>query len=380
MANLSDFIGNVINSVKEKAASAIAEGGLAANSQRADGSLDATYNAPSEDVYPSYGYDYGYGYGGGGGSGGMSDEERHARTQAQINNTAANYQRRGNDITSNTYSRRRDFSDLATDRAKEMSDSAKMILEDVGNQRAENKATYRQNVKRVNSQVKWQPAEQKKQSMVAAMRDRMGNAAWGSAIQDLAESLRRYDDMSDVELIDAWKQNMDTAYGNYVQTDSQLASTYNDEVADILDKFSEFKADYDNEVSEMRAKYNDTMSDLRSQYAAAISNIDSMLGSYENLDKSTARGGYGDEQYDISNPNLASDADWAGLPGKVEPSDDLRKMLVRQELLDVVNPLTKEYIRPDKSRGNGVHNAKSTNASRAANSAFADNLAAFRRV
>ena len=63
-------------------------------------------------------------------------------------------------------------------------------------------------------------------------------------------------------------------------------------------------------------------------------------------------------------------------------SSALQKMLVNQANARSQNERTAQYVRPDKGRGDvliGGANGE-INTSRAANTGFSDNLAAFRRV
>ena len=113
----------------------------------------------------------------------------------------------------------------------------------------------------------------------------MGNSAYGSAIQDLAEGMTRVDDMNDVELINTWKQNENNAYNNWFQANQSLVNDWNDQVASTNEEFSQFDADYADQISKLRADFADEQSKLFSQYWSSLSNINPQLATEENLEK-----------------------------------------------------------------------------------------------
>lgn len=383
---LFDTIGNAVVSGAANIASGIAswagstgDGGIGSGYGDAglwDGYYDSGYDS---------GYGYGYGYGGGGGGySGPSAAEQQAKTQAQIDNTGANYGKRGGDITKNTKDRLGDFNKSAQQRMNDMSNIGGKQLDTIQQQIDANQAAYTKNVRNANQQVEWQPNEQKKQSTLMAQRNRLGNGILGSAAQDLIEGLIRVDDMADVGLINAWKQNMNSLYSNMYQADTALKADWGDKIADILDQFSSFKADYNNEISEMKTSYNDTMSDLYSQYWATLSNINPELATEANLNRAKTESGVstgsGTDKYTLSKVNLDPSIDFDSAKLDIKPSDTLAKRLVMKKLMDAQSPLTKNYIRPDKAmtKRGGVNGTM--NLAGAANTGFSDNLAPFRRV
>jgi hypothetical protein len=138
-------------------------------------------------------------------------------------------------------------------------------LNDIQRQRKANDALLKQTNADIMTQVNWQPAQQKEQSTFAALRNRMGNAAYGSGIQDLVEGMRRVDDMNDAELIGTYKANMSDAYKNWYQAESDLIADYNDKAS--------------------QAEYN--MTDLRNRYSAALNNIKPGAGLAKNVNKAS---------------------------------------------------------------------------------------------
>jgi hypothetical protein len=141
----------------------------------------------------------------------------------------------------------------------------KKNLDDIQRQRKANDALLKQTNADIMTQVNWQPAQQKEQSAFMALRNRMGNAAYGSGIQDLVEGMRRVDDMNDAELIGTYKANMSDAYKNWFQAESDLIADYNDKAS--------------------QAEYN--MTDLRNRYSAALNNIKPGAGLAKNVNKAS---------------------------------------------------------------------------------------------
>lgn len=356
------------------------DGGLGAGN--GEGGLGSEFNSGNDDS--GYGLGYGYGYGYGGGGGGASAADQQAKTQAQIDNTGANYSKRGGDITKNTETRLGDFNNSIKQRMNDMSDIGGKQLDTIQQQINANRDAYIKNVRNANQQVEWQPNEQKKQSTLMAQRNRLGNGILGSAAQDLLEGMMRVDDMADVGIINAWKQNMNSLFNNMFQADTALTADWGDKVADILDQFSSFKADYNNEISEMKTSYNDTMSDLFSQYWATVSNINPELASEANINKAKTESGVSvgsdTDKYTLSKVNLDPSIDFDSAKLDIKPSDTLAKRLVLKEIMDAQNPLTKNYIRPDKAMTKRGGANGEMNLVGAANTGFSDNLAPFRRV
>lgn len=274
--------------------------------------------------------DPGWWYGGyGGGGSGKSAEQVQEETQAQIDNTAANYANRGGDL----------------------SDLGQQNLESIQAQINQNQALYDQNRRQAMQQVEWQPNQQREQSTLAALRNRMGNAAYGSSLTDLMEGLGRVDDMNDVSLINTWKQNSNAAYDNWFQANEDLVADYIDQITAIQDEFSK----------------------LYSQYWSTMSNINPLLATEENLKKSA-----GGEQVSVG-----EGTDAYTLPSgiKLEPSESLQALLKAPERASAVNPYTRDYVRPDRAvtAANAIGNTGTRNRATAANRGFLDNLNVYQR-
>lgn len=271
---------------------------------------------------------FGSGYGSGG-SGGKTPEQAQQETQAQINNTAANYMARAGDL-----------SDLGTQN-----------LQSIFDQGEQNKSLFNQTRRQNMKQVEWQPNQQKEQSTLQALRNRMGNGALGSGIVDLMEGIGRVDDMNDVNLINTWKQNEDAAYNNWFQANEDLIADYIDQMTAIEDEFSK----------------------LRSQYWSTMSNINPLLATEENLKKS-ANG---------ESVTVGEDTDAYTLPAgtKLEPNEALKALLKSPDRASAVNPRTKDFVRPDRAvtAANAIPNTGTRNQSTAANRGYLDNLNVYQR-
>jgi len=100
----------------------------------------------------------------------------------------------------------------------------------------------------------WQPNQQKEQSVLNNMRRTMGNAAYGSGLQDLQEGMSRFDDMADVELINTWKENQDEAYNNWYQANADLISDYNEQVIRTNSAFDEAYNNYLGNIANINSK------------------------------------------------------------------------------------------------------------------------------
>ena len=100
----------------------------------------------------------------------------------------------------------------------------------------------------------WQPNQQKEQSVLNNMRRTMGNAAYGSGMQDLQEGMSRFDDMADVELINTWKENQDEAYNNWYQANADLISDYNEQVIRTNSAFDEAYNNYLGNIANINSK------------------------------------------------------------------------------------------------------------------------------
>lgn len=265
-----------------------------------------------------YPYGYSYGYGGGGSSG-----PDPAEIQKQIDNLIANANKRGGDL-----------GDLVADN-----------LDSIKKQIQQNQGLYKKTQRDNMLQLEWQPQQQRQQSTLMALRNRMGNSAWGSSLVDLAEGMGRVDDMADNQLINAYKQNENSAFNNWLQADTALKSDYSD----------------------MVNSYRDEMSKLQSQTQASLSNIDADAGSLSNIE-AISRGETvttdGDESYTLNGASNLTPREFESL-----------------EFSEAKNPATYDMIRkPDKQETNYNVNQNAGNANRstAANNTFNDNLSAFR--
>lgn len=264
------------------------------------------------------GYPYGYGYGGGGSSG-----PDPAQIQKQIDNLIANANKRGGDL-----------GDLVADN-----------LDSIKQQIKQNEGLYKKAQRDNMLQLEWQPQQQRQQSTLMALRNRMGNAAWGSSLVDLAEGMGRVDDMADNQLINTYKQNENSAFNDWLQADTALKSDYRDLVN----------------------QYRDEVSKLQSQTQSSLSNYDADAGNISNIE-AISRGETvttdGDESYTLNGASNLTPREFEAL-----------------ELSEAKNPATYDLIRkPDKQETNynGNQNAGNANRSTAANNAFNDNLSAFR--
>lgn len=245
----------------------------------------STYSKPSS----TGGSTGGSGGGGGGGGGSSKDDEKkqQKKTQAQLDNTGANYQQRKNAVDKTTAGRKGDLEKIAKDRLGDMNKVAKQQLNNIKQQQEANDAALATNQRNIMQQISWQPNQQKEQSTLMALRNRMGNAAYGSGIQDLAEGMTRVDDMNDVELINAWKQNENAAYSNWYQANQSLVGDYNDQIASIEDEYSQFASDYADQMSKLNRDYQDEVSQLYSQYWSTMSNVNPELATASNMKKAT---------------------------------------------------------------------------------------------
>ena len=279
------------------------------------------WNAANDNGNANTGYPYG-GYGSGGGK---SAAELQEEQQKQLDNTIANYRKR-----------KKDLDDLVADG-----------LNNIKKQIEQNQKLYKKTQTDNMLQLDWQPQQQREQSTLMALRNRMGNAAWGSSLVDLAEGMGRVDDMADVELINTHKQNEASTYNDYIQADSSL------------------KADYQDQVNAGK----DEQSKLYSQLWSTLANIDANAGSQANME-AIARG---------ETVNYGEGTDAYTLQGAPErsTSPELQEMYNIPEL---EAPKMQDYIRSDKGETsyNVNENAGNANRSTVANTAFNDNLSAFR--
>lgn len=334
MAGLLEAINNTTNTIKNAANrvvnTAFSQNGEGVRGTNAYGVRGSSSN--NQDVDDAgYGYPWGYGGGGGwgGSGGGKTPEQAQEETQAQIDNTTGNYM----------------------DRGKDLSDLGIQNLNNIMDQIQQNEDFYRQQMIQNMRNLEWQPQQQREQSMLGNLRNRIGNGAYGSGIVDLMEGLGRVDDMADVALISGFKQNANAAYGNYFQANEDLISDYSDQSTAIQDEFSK----------------------LRSQYWSTLSNINPLLASKDNLKKSAAG----------ESVSVGEGTDAYTLPAgtRLEPSDTLKELLKTPERADAYNPYTRNLIRPDRavSAARTIPNTGSANRSTAANQGYLDNLGIYQR-
>jgi len=263
-----------------------------------------------------------------------------------------------------------------------------------------NKSLFTQQKRKINTNVQWQPNQQKEQSTLMALRNRMGNSAYGSAIQDLREGMGRVDDMNDVELINTYKQNMDTANENWYQANAALVSDYNDQIASLKDEYSKLFSNYWTGVSNINpelatkknmAKASKLGTDAKKQQLkAAKTSYEKVKKRYDKAKKggkltktlkesyktekkayekqkkkATVSVGKGTDKYVLPNVNLNPPKELSSLmkyrdPGNAQATPMVRELGARNYRL---------------GGSNGINQTAT-----AANSGFSDNLAAFRRV
>ena len=213
-------------------------------------------------------------------------KEQQKKNQASYNNIGDIYQK-ASDTTNSTYQKQKNRLDtIYNARYKDIVSESQDQLNTITQQREANDSELAE-IRRQNMQaVQWQPNQQKEQSTLAALRNRMGNAAYGSAIQDLAEGMQRVDDMNDVELINTWKQNDNSAYNNWYQADTSLIADYNDQITQIQDTLSNLRSDYRTDRSNIMKNLDTAISDLQLQYATTLNNANPLLATKKNLSKS----------------------------------------------------------------------------------------------
>lgn len=279
-------------------------------------------NPPSSPYTPSY-------YGGYGAySSGKTPGEVQEETQQQIENLAAN----------------------TGQRAADLGDIAKDSLDTIKTNIQNSEDSYKYGMQQANMISAWQPNQQRETSTYRALRNRMGNAAYGSGLADLNEGMARVDDMNDVELINTYKENISGLWDNYRNALASLQTDYADQVNAIKDEFSK----------------------LSSQYWSSLSNISPKLATQENFDKA-ANGesvtvGEGTDAYTLPATNI-------------KPSAELQELMVRLQMPDAFNPLTGHYVRPDRAvnAANAISNTGNGNKVSAAHRAFGDEMDAYRR-
>lgn len=333
MASLQDAISNTAKNITNTVGKAIntvfssnSEGVRGTNGYGVQGSA---WNAQG-DGGGDYGYPWGYGGGGFSGSGGgKTPEEVQEETQASIDDATDNY----------------------LGRAGDLSDLGIQNLNNIAGQREQNTNLLNANRRQNMRQVEWQPPQQRVQSTLGALKTRAGNGLYGSGLTDLMEGVSRVDDMSDVQLINTWKQNENAAYNNWFQANEDLISDYIDQMTAIQDEFSK----------------------LYSQYWSTMANINPKLFSKENMEKAkkgeSVTVGEGTDAYTL--PSLKG----------IKPSDELQALLKAPERASAVNPYTRDFIRPDRAvtAARAIPNTGSANRSTAANQGYLDNLDIYQR-
>lgn len=446
-------IGSGLSSVKK-----IADKGISTSLKKADVGINTAAKTAANNTTAVVGGGSGYSKtksGGGGGGGGSSKKQ----TQAQITNQGDIYGKRAGDMAKNTQDYAKAMTDAANQRKGDLEKNAQAQLSNTEQAMQANDALLAENRRNIMQQISWQPNQQKEQSTMMALRNRIGNAALGSGLHDLLEGMSRIDDMNDVELVNTYKQNDNSAFMNWFQAAESLINDYNDQVAQIKESLSQFDYDYQRDLDKLRTDYNDESSKLNSQYWSTISNIDPQLASKANMSKAASNAGntaavtlakevqklvktgkitkgtkltkaqqqanqilqnaqkknkgksakaiqkaankaadnavtkatkatkVSANGYTLPNVNLNRTVNWGN--GLNATSDALQKMLVAKENASATNPRTAAYVRPDYAKGDVLtgdmygqtsQNSGNINTSRAANTGFSDNLAAFRRV
>lgn len=293
------------------------------------GNPDDVIGRESENTTPDWASLFAGLGGGGGGYSGPSAEETQRKKQAQLDNLGGIHGKRN----------------------RERNDITKDQLQSIQGQIDANKNTYLQASGNNMKSILWQPQQQRQQSTLMALRNRMGNSAWGSSLVDLAEGMGRVDDMADVELINNWKQNEDNIYNNYVQAGNALLADYSEAVNAARDEQSKAEA----------------------SYWTAVSDIDPELASEENIKASMA----GEES------EHGEGTDYLKLSGNKDISlpPELQELFnANKDLINPTNPKTAKNVRDDKQETSYTINPWGGNANRhtAANTAFNDNLDAYR--
>lgn len=367
-----------------------------------------TATANTGGSYGGYGGYGGYSRSGGGGSSKPSKEDQE-KLQATVDNLGDIYGRKKGDLEKQT----------------------KNALNVIKQKQKANNAALKSQQSQINRNVDWQPQQQKEQSMMMALRNRMGNAAYGSGIVDLMEGMGRVDDMADTQLINTWKQNMDNAYNNWFQADTELVGDYNEALADSQQKMSDLLSQYQaalNNVNPLAAttknikkagknvakvdKLTQNLKNAKDAYkaskgkeitdtlprtkAAVVSSSgktttktsppvkravvqtaskskqkklkDAVKTAEKKLDKARVSVGKGTEKINLPNIDMSPSAAFSKL------------MANKAKNASAVNPLTSDYVRPDRATTSLGGMRGDFNTAGNANSGFADNLRAFRRV
>ena len=306
--------------------------GYSSGSGVSSGYTNAAYDYGGGGDYGDYGGGYGGGggggYGGGGGGGGSSDEDAKKDLQSTIKNLGDIYGRKKDQLEKDT----------------------KAKLDNVKQKQAANDALLTRQQTAIRKQNTWQPQQQKEQSTLMALRNKMGNSAYGSGIVDLMEGMARVDDMADVELINTYRNNMDASFDDWYQAAAELVGDYNSDIQEA----------------------KSSMADLLNQYQAALNNVSPGAAEIHNIEKAytadDVEAGWGDKQITLPKVDLSESKDFKALTGK------------NMENPTSVNALTKGYYRPDQAQTKLGGNKGTYNTAANANRGFSDNLKAYRRV
>lgn len=325
----------------------------------------------------------GYGGGGGGGGrrrggGGSSGVDPKEKLQATVDNLGDIYGRKKKDLEGQTK-------------------NALNVIKD--KQKANNAALLQQQTQ-IKKNSDWQPNQQKEQSTLMALRNRMGNAAYGSGLVDLTEGIGRVDDMADVQLINTYKNNMDDAYSNWFQANTELVGDYNSALDEADQKMSDLLNQYQaalNNVSPLAAK-TATMNKAAKAGAAAAkakTAVDAKQKAFDaaktakkaKSNKAT-KSAYKKAQkalkeakkaYDKSGVTVGKGDEKVKVPAiDMTPSKSFSSLIAnRMTNASAVDPYTKEYIRPDAAlERQGGYNSR-PDLNRRANAGFSSNVRTF---
>lgn len=271
-------------------------------------------------VYNGGGYYGGSGSGSGSNSYVQSPEDQAAEMQQQGYNLADIAKWGLDSMTRTTKGRINDSQKIAKERYGTMQTLGRRKIKNIDQSRAANDANLATQRRNIMQQVNWQPNQQKEQSTLMALRNRMGNAAYGSGIQDLVEGMQRVDDMNDTELINTWKQNENAAYDNWYQADTQLVADRNEAVLGVQDDLSQFKADYKDQLSKIKRDFQNEQATNYKQYWAQMSNLEPRLATKDNMQQARRYARYEDAS-DAAKETLDSARDVRSAVSKMVSDD-----------------------------------------------------------
>ena len=234
---------DAIKSAGSNLASAVS-GKSASNAQSQVRNASANYNSMVRNAnassananYDPYGYGgwdtaygYGYGYGGGGGGGGASSGPSQGMKDAADNLSAIT------GYNANTITGKADNGDKAFDVSDQQNKNLQMFQLANAEKTAGND---------------WYTQQQKLQGVLSQQRDVMGNAFNGSGMLDLAEDMARADDMSDVQVLNQLRENMDSIDSDYYQalmaTNNSRNELYLDTEADLRQLYADYVSQMNN--------------------------------------------------------------------------------------------------------------------------------------